>query len=311
MDYFFSVRGRAGDLYSDKLGKAKYLAIPGSVKQATRAHEIDKRKWFKAVQSKAGAKPLIKGHIVIFVHGFNTELYDMLERHRKIRKGLEAHGFKGTLISFDWPSNGSAFGYSSDRRDARLSADRLFRDGLTELSALQQEDCDFNIHVLAHSMGCFLLREAFDYADDDHKTAQKSWTVSQVALVAADISQKSLRDGSSKSASLLRHSTRVTSYYNPYDDILSISEVKRIGVSRRLGRIGLPQDHSDKAANLYCGKFFRDNSDDFGDAVGISHRWYFDSPRFYEDLFHTFMGKLDREVIPTRGRTDQGNLSLK
>lgn len=311
MDYFFSVRGRAGDLYSDKLGKAKYLAIPGSVKQATRAHEVDKRKWFKAVQSKAGAKPLIKGHIVIFVHGFNTEQYDMLERHRKIRKGLEAHGFKGTLISFDWPSNGSAFGYSSDRRDARLSADRLFRDGLTELSALQQEDCDFNIHVLAHSMGCFLLREAFDYADDDHKTAQKSWTVSQVALVAADISQKSLRDGSSKSASLLRHSTRVTSYYNPYDDILSISEVKRIGVSRRLGRVGLPQDHSDKAVNLYCGKFFRDNSDDFGDAVGISHRWYFDSPRFYEDLFHTFMGKLDREVIPTRGRTDQGNLALK
>mgnify|MGYP007089731738 CR=1 FL=1 len=129
--------------------------------------------------------------------------------------------------------------------------------------------------------------------------------------MAADISQKSLRDGSSKSASLLRHSTRVTSYYNPYDDILSISEVKRIGVSRRLGRVGLPQDHSDKAVNLYCGKFFRDNSDDFGDAVGISHRWYFDSPRFYEDLFHTFMGKLDREVIPTRGRTDQGNLALK
>ncbi|CUH89654.1 hypothetical protein PH5382_03602 [Phaeobacter sp. CECT 5382] len=310
MDYFFSVRGRSGDGYSDSLGRAKYLAVPGSVNKVSRAHEIKKTSWFKKVQEKAGAKPPLKGHIVVFVHGFNTEQYDMLERHRKIRKGLEAQGFKGTLVSFDWPSDGSALGYSSDRRDARLSADRLFQDGITRLSAMQTENCDFNVHVLAHSMGCFLLREAFDYADDDHKTAQKSWTVSQIALVAADISQKSMIDGSSKSSSLLRHSTRVTSYYSPFDDILSISEVKRIGVSRRLGRVGLPDAHSEKAVNLYCGAYFKQNRETFGDAVGMSHRWYFESQRFYEDLYHTFMGKLDRDVIPTRGRSDQGNLAL-
>lgn len=311
MDYFFSVRGRSGDGYSDTLGGAKYLAVPKSANSLSRAHEIKKTSWFKKVQTKAGAEHPIKGHIVIFVHGFNTEQYDMLERHRKIRKGLEAQGFKGTVISFDWPSNGSALGYSADRRDARLSADRLFKDGITELSARQKEDCAYNIHVLAHSMGCFLLREAFDYADDDHVTAQKSWTVSQVALVAADISQKSMKDGSSKSSSLLRHCTRVTSYYSPFDDILSISEVKRVGVSRRLGRVGLPSPQPEKAVNLYCGEYYKKNRETFGDAIGISHRWYFDSPRFYEDLYHTFMGKLDREVIPTRGRTDQGNLCLR
>lgn len=119
-----------------------------------------------------------------------------------------------------------------------------------------------------------------------------------------------MREGSPKSSSLLRHCTRVTSYYSPFDDILSISEVKRIGVSRRLGRVGLPQDHGEKAVNLYCGQYYKDNSDDFGAEIGISHRWYFDSPRFYEDLYHTFMGKLDRDVIPTRTRTDQGNLAL-
>ena len=310
MDYFFSVRGRSGSGYSNKLGGAKFLAVPASDGTLDKANEISRANWFRDVQAAAGATQNEKGHIVFFVHGFNTDQFDMLERHRKIRKGLEAHGFKGVVVSYDWPSNGSVMGYSADRRDARLAADKLFTDGIARISRAQTPDCQFNIHVLAHSMGCFLVREAFDYADDNHVTAQKSWTVSQVALVAADLSQKSMRKGSSKTSSLMRHSTRVTSYYSPYDEILSISEVKRIGVARRLGRVGLPDPCHDKAVNLYCGKFYRDHKSDFEDGAAASHRWYFDSPRFYEDLYHTFMGKLDRGVIPKRELTSQGNLAL-
>ena len=92
--------------------------------------------------------------------------------------------------------------------------------------------------------------------------------------------------------------------------MLSISEVKRVGLARRLGRVGLPEDVPDKAVNLYCGEFFKKNRDAFEEASGIAHRWYFDSPRFYEDLYHTFMGKLDRHVIPTRAPTTSGGLGL-
>jgi len=311
MDFFFSVRGRDGDGYSNRLGGVKYISVPAAADAAHKSHEISRTSWFADVQAAAGAQGIEKGHIVFFVHGFNTEQYEMLERHRKIRTGLEAQGFKGVVVSFDWPSDGSVLGYCADIRDARLSADKLFKHGITQFSALQRPDCEHNIHILAHSMGSLVVREAFDYADDDHKTAQRSWSVSQVALVAADISSKSMRSGSSKSSSLLRHCARLTNYCSPFDDVLSISEVKRIGVSRRLGRVGLPSDHSEKAVNLYCGSYYRDHQSDFGEGVGISHRWYFDSPRFYEDLFHTFMGKLDREVIPTRGPTDKGGLGLK
>jgi len=310
MDYFFSVRGRDGDGYSNKSGATKYLAVPANKAHVNRDCEISRGKFFADVQAAAGGCDTEKGHIVFFVHGFNTEQYDMLERHRKIRAGLTAHGFKGTVVSFDWPSDGSVLGYTADRRDARLAADKLFVDGIARVSRAQTADCKVNIHVLAHSMGCFLLREAFDYADDSHETAQKSWTVSQIAMVAADVSQKSLRPGSPKTSSLLRHCTRLTSYYNPYDDVLSISEVKRIGVSRRLGRVGAPSPSPEKLVNLFCGKYFNDNKDEFGEATGISHRWYFESPRFYEDLFHTFMGKLDRDVIATRAPTSLGNLAL-
>ncbi len=310
MDYFFSVRGRSGDHYSNKLGTARYLAIPSNVKTPARKHEVPVSQWVGKVQDEAGATDDEKGNIVIFVHGFNTEQFEMLERHRKIRKGLEAHGFKGVLVSFDWPSDGSVLGYSSDRADARRSADKLFTHGIRRLSRMQTPDCRYNIHVLAHSMGTFLVREAMDFADDDHEIAQHSWMTSQIAFVAADVSAKSFRDGSSKTSSLMRHCTRLTCYYSPFDEVLSVSEVKRVGVSRRLGRVGMPDNHPEKAVNLYCGAYFKDNRDDYPDGPSATHSWYFDSSRFYEDLHHTLTGKLDREVIPTRKFTDRGNLAL-
>ncbi len=310
MDYFFTVRGRSGNTYSNRLGKARYLAIPSNVKTPARKHEIRISDWLDKVQQAVGATDHEKGHIVFFVHGFNTEQFEMLERHRKIRKGLEAHGFKGVIVSFDWPSDGSVLGYSSDRADARRSADKLFNDGIRRLSKMQTPDCPHNVHVLAYSMGTFLVREAMDYADDDHEIAQHSWTTSQIAFVAADVSAKSFREGSAKTSSLMRRCTRLTCYYSPFDEVLSISEVKRVGVSRRLGRVGMPSDHPEKAVNLYCGKFFNDNRADYPDGPSASHSWYFDSPRFYEDLHHSLLGKLDREVIPTRRFTDRGNLAL-
>ena len=310
MDYLFSVRGRDGNGYSNKIGSVKYLQVPETKKEMERDCEISKGEWFKAVQADCGVKDIENGNVLVFIHGFNTEQYSMLERHRKIRKGLEEQGFDGTVVSYDWPSDGSALGYTSDRRDARRAADRLFVHGIKKLSADQRPDCKVNVHVLAHSMGNFLLREAFDYADDDRETAQKSWLVSQVAMVAADVSQKSMEDGNPKSSSLFRHAARVTCYYSPLDDILNISEVKRVGVARRLGRVGLPETAREKAVNLYCGAFYKKHKEDFGKDPGMSHKWYFDSPRFYEDLFATLQGKLDRNEIDTRAPTSRGNLAL-
>lgn len=312
MDYFFTVRGRSGNGYSDRLGPARYLAADPNVGALTREAEIPRTQWFKDVEAEAGTTETENGHIVFFVHGFNTDQWDMLERHRKIRAGLEAHGYRGCVVSFDWPSNGSVLGYSADRRDARLAADKLFTDGIALVSRAQRADCKVNIHVLAHSMGCFLLREAFDYADDSHATAQKSWTVSQIALVAADVSQKSMKPDNPKTSSLLRHCTRLTNYYSGFDQILSVSEVKRIGVSRRLGRVGLPDAHSDKAVNLACGPHYKKRPGEYPmDDMPLSHRWYFDSMPFYQDLMHTFTGNLDRHVIPTRAPTTTGGLALR
>ena len=56
------------------------------------------------------------------------------------------------------------------------------------------------MHVLAHSMGAYVVREAFDDADDTADIAQKSWSVSQVMLVGVDVSVASLAAGNPKSS---------------------------------------------------------------------------------------------------------------
>ncbi|NIZ14669.1 alpha/beta fold hydrolase [Phaeobacter sp. HF9A] len=317
MDFIMSCRGRDGDGYSNRSGAVKYLQIPSDADRLHRKQEVSKSAWAKALQAAAGAriengKVVEKGHILFFVHGFNTEQFDMLERLRFVRKGLQAQGYCGAVVSFDWPSNGTALGYCADRRDARQAADELFYHGLRWLARLQTADCAYNIHVLAHSMGAFLVRAALDYGEDDHATAQQGWMISQLALVAADVSAKSMRKGSDSSSSLYRRCGRVTNYYSPFDAALQVSEVKRVGVQPRAGRVGLPEGHPESAVNLYCGKYFRDHAEGGMEREGVSwsHRWYFETPRFYEDLNHTLMGRLDREVIPTRAWTDRGNLAL-
>lgn len=317
-DFFFSFRGRDGDGYSNRIGSPKYLAVDTGSNVMHRGQEIRWSDWSERVMAASGAVKgnptngikAVAGHVLLFVHGFNTDGFDMLDRHRRIRDGLAAQGFPGAVVGLDWPSNGSVLGYSSDRADARRTAERLFDVGIGRFSRMQEADCIINLHVLAHSMGSYLIREAFDYADDDHATAQQSWTVSQMVFVASDVSSKSMKLGSPKTSSLLRHSTRLTNYYSTHDSVLSISEVKRIGVARRLGRVGLPDDHSEKAVDVYCGKFFEENEHLFQQDESISHRWYFDSPRFYQDLNHTLIGKLDRSAIPGRKKASRGGFAL-
>ena len=58
--------------------------------------------------------------------------------------------------------------------------------------------CKIDMHVLAHSMVAYVVREAFDDVDDTADIAQKSWSVSQVMLVGADVSVASLSAGNPK-----------------------------------------------------------------------------------------------------------------
>jgi pimeloyl-ACP methyl ester carboxylesterase len=313
MDYIFSARNvRSGDFGSES-GTTKYLEIPANVKDPKPSHAIGLRDWFNRVidEGKTGTNARGKaiGDVLIHIHGFNNDPATVLERHRALRKGVEAAGFKGVLVSFDWPSASSALNYLEDRTDAKLTALRLVSDGIRPFSRYVEQDCEIAVHLFAHSMGAFVVREAFDDADDRPAVAATSWTVSQVMFAGADVSAESMGFNAT-SSSLYRHCVRLTNYSNPFDSILSISGAKRVGVSPRVGRIGLPDSAPPKAVNVNTGDYYDANRADFAGITNADHSWFFYDPVFLKDVFLTLQGALDRHVIPTR-RVEDGQLHLR
>ncbi len=314
MDYIFCARNLKNNRFGGEPGPARFLAVPESSGVNWPAQKMRKSDWLMEIRDAAKSGTVDgfpSGDIVIYVHGFNTSQKVMLERHRKIRAGLEAHGFGGVVVSFDWPSQNSALNYLEDRTDAKLTAFKLVEEGIKSFAALQRPDCRINVHILAHSMGCFVVREAFDDADDRPAVAARSWSVSQVMLLSGDISASSLEEGNPKSSSLYRHCVRLTNYHNPYDDILSLSDVKRIGVAPRVGRIGLPDNLPEKAVSITCGPYYKKHRKKYDGVIeNASHIWYFYDGKLLQDIHYTIQGKIDRHDIPTRGLTDKGNLAL-
>jgi esterase/lipase superfamily enzyme len=201
------------------------------------------------------------------------------------------------VISFDWPSGDLALGYLRDRDEARMASVRLVSHGIKLFVRTQAEKCDINVHVLGHSTGAFLIREAFDHADDGQATAT-AWTVGQLVLIAGDVSAASFSDGNPETESTYRHCYRLTNFFNGYDEVLQISNVKRVGLSPRVGRVGLPADAPPKAVNVNCSDHFHATYP--AADMAMSHSWYFDDATFLRDLTVTLKGAVDRTLIPTR-----------
>ncbi|MEZ5777801.1 MAG: alpha/beta hydrolase [Paracoccaceae bacterium] len=313
MDYVFCVRSTRNGAFGSDAGPTKFLKIPANVRRPDPAHRITKSDWFREVTELSRHGPqneMPVGDVLLYVHGFNTPQEVMLERHRLLRAGLEELGYEGAVASFDWPCADNALNYLKDRTTAKLTALRLVSEGITSFAALQRPDCRINVHILAHSMGAYVVREAFDDADDRPAVAARAWSVSQVMLISGDISDSSMAASNPKSSSLYRHCVRLTNYYNPFDEILSLSNIKRVGVAQRAGRIGLPDGAPDKAVDVYCGEYYKTHRARFAGLTFPTHTWYFHDRRLMEDMLFTIRGDIDRNEFPTRRPTDRGNLAL-
>jgi esterase/lipase superfamily enzyme len=313
MDYIFCARNTTGGGFGTNSGPTKFLEIPATASSHKPDMAIARSDWFRKVIaiSETGKDALGRpvGNVLIYIHGFNTALSLILKRHRMIRKGLESLGYQGAVISFDWPCGETALNYLEDRTDAKLTALRLVSDAVVPFARLQAPNCAISTHVLAHSMGAFVLREAFDDADDRPALVQQGWSLGQVMLLAADVSADSM-GSSAVSASLYRHCTRLTNYANPFDAVLSISGAKRVGVAPRVGRIGLPASAPQKAVNVDVGVYYDERREDFAGLTNADHSFYFQSPEILKDIYLTLLGEIDRSSIPTRFERD-GKLYLR
>lgn len=311
MDYVFCARNVRTNSFGTDPAKVCFLAVPEAAPVPLPAHRIAKRTWVEAVIEDAingqnQATLSLTGDILFFVHGFNTPQETMLRRHRLLKAGLEAHGWDGCVVSFDWPCASSALNYLEDRTDAKLTALKLVDEGIASFARIQRPECEIRLHILAHSMGAFVVREAFDDADDRPGVAQHAWTVSQTVFIGADVSSLSMAEGHAKSSSLYRHTVRLTNYFNPFDAALSLSNVKRVGVAPRAGRIGLPPTAPAKSADVDCGPYYEQTRAAHEVRENPGHTWYFHDALFLRDLAFTLAGQIDRASIPTRAAGPKG-----
>ena len=314
MDYVFSVRSASGDSFSNEPGASYFLQVPGNAKSLKPSQEIKKTDWINTVidlSQKGTHSGVAEGDIVIYIHGFNNSTGSVLRRLRSLKKGLKAQGFDGAVIAFDWPSADKALNYLEDRLDAKQSAFRLVTEGISSFAALQTPECRINTHLIAHSMGAYVVREAFDDADDRPAIAARSWSVSQIIFLGADVSAGSMEEGHSKPSSLYRHCVRLTNYFNPFDNVLTLSNVKRIGVSPRAGRVGVAAPEPRKLVDLNCGPYYEKHGSKVKAPDDSPHNWYFSDRTVMKDMALTLAGDIDREKIPTRGATNLGGLGLK
>lgn len=319
-DYIVCVRNIKGDgTFGNEPGETTFLKLPPTNLFSQPTDAILRSTWVDEVILEASTginehTGKASGDILVLIHGYNNDQNIVIKRHRRLAQDLKAVGFSGVVISFDWPSASSPLNYLEDRDDAKDTARFLRDDCITLFSAQQVKGCEINVHLLAHSTGAYVVRQAFSEADEKSTLKNRPWSVSQIAFIGGDISSKSLSESDSKSISLYRHCVRLTNYQNPYDSVLKLSNVKRIGLSPRVGRIGLPVDANEQAVNVNCGNYFKSLDEDtlvsdvdyFGN---FSHSWHIGNLTFTQDLYETIKGDLDRYVIPTR-KLDKGELVL-
>jgi pimeloyl-ACP methyl ester carboxylesterase len=319
-DYIMTLRSIENGEFTDRPGATTFLAL-GDAEAAPfdpgKALAADQ--WVQqivaGVPKQRDATGVVRGDVLVFIHGYNNSMEEVLKRHRLIKQNLPPYGFAGTVVSFDWPCGDIALAYIPDREQAKETAFALVRDGIGRLARMQSTfDCDINVHLLAHSTGAYVVQEAFDDADDRPAINSINWTVSQIAFISADLAASTMTAGNSETQSIYGHCVRLTNYSNAHDDVLQLSNVKRVGVEPRVGRIGLPPDAPPLALNVDCSVYYQTVVAPWlGPIAGVagSHSWQFDNPVFACDLAQTLNGERDRSVITTRSTVTANRFALK
>tara|TARA_R110002110_G_scaffold117021_42_gene289306 strand:- start:999 stop:1901 length:903 start_codon:yes stop_codon:yes gene_type:complete len=274
----------------------RYVQITETAGRVDKGGIISRGDWHREVLRTAASR-----EILFFVHGFNTSQSTMLKRHRALEKGIRAHGFRGAVVGFDWPSDGNLLAYDSDRNDAKKVAPYLVTE---TIGLFLNENPRFRLHILAHSMGAYLTLRAFSGVGD--APGARKWGVDQALLVAADVDREWMRQGAWGSLVMDRRANRLTNYYNHNDAVLQLSGDFINGGRRRAGRRGLPDliadDQHDVDTTTRYGAFPKKSAQ-------MSHRYYFEDDGFHRDVAMTLAGKAATEM-PTRQITD-GDAILK
>ena len=299
MALFFSRRtfNRQKDSFTDNFASVtRYVDVTRN-RVARAAHLIDQADWVNRVTARAN-----DGQVVFLVHGFNVSQRTMRKRMGILRNGLTAEGFDGAVVGYDWPADGNRFRYTGDRNDAKRSAPYLVLDGIAPFL-----NSGLKVHIVAHSMGCFLVLRSFGDVGD--ASGSTPWDVDELVFVAADVPQYQMANGVWGAAMTERRSKRLTNYCSRRDLVLDASAAFMNG-TLRAGESGLPANTAPGFEDVDCEAVFDRNRANYANGLNKSHVFYFEEPLFHRDLMATLRGQLSGTQYRTRTQGPNGDLVL-
>ena len=192
--------------------------------------------------------------VLIFIHGYNVSWDSAVASAAALQLSLNSKLKKEEkeviVVLFSWPSNGSMMpfaAYKSDRVDARDSGTSIgrgilkLRDFLATLKRGAKEEneklCGANIHLLCHSMGNYVLRNALEKKVIGYSRGRMPRIFQHIFMCAADVDDNALEDSSNGLSRLHELAGNVSVYHNQEDFALHISDSTK-NEADRLGQTG-------------------------------------------------------------------------
>ncbi len=234
-DNLGDVRFGLANVIDGDIDKSSIKVLPNKPKQGSQEIFNNLRKDMK--------KNLVDS--LVFIHGFNVSFSEAIESAAKMAEKYAEKGYKPNVFVFSWPSDGKTTNYFNDRHDAEASG-YAFARGLIKLSSFfkdckPNEVCNQKVHLIAHSMGNYVLTHALQQAQKIPDAPSLTRIFDEIILTAADEDNDAF-EHDYKLAKLPHLAQRITIYFNSGDLALKISDVAK-GNPDRLGHDGPNKPH--------------------------------------------------------------------
>ena len=236
--------------------------------------------FWMALRTKVDASP--NRQLMLFVHGYCATFRDAARRTAQMSYDMN---YQGPAMFFSWPAGSDLEGiqeranYLKDLRRAEESDEDLIAviENISRLSGAKR------VHLVAHSMGSFILTEALKTIDDRNgRKGDPPRFFDQVVMAAPDLDAKGFVKSSGKR--LRGFSRRFTVYASRQDKALKLS--KSVNGFEPLG---LLNEFSRQGAEAKLYELVDASTAESG-WFDSGHVYYGDMPEMLVDLAFVFRG---------------------
>lgn len=180
-------------------------------------NNVDSASWTKELAGAAA-----NGPILIFIHGFDNLAPNVVTRYLAVQSGMVNAGGKVTVVCFDWPTGFNELDeYKKDQNKAIKSGSQLVN---LFLPLLKQAEIDFaNIHILTHSMGGYVVQNAFDSTNSGPQ-------IGHVLMAEADVQEVAFNTASATPPTsalkcFMSWASHLTVYWSSDDKALGAAKI--------------------------------------------------------------------------------------